>query len=298
MNQNTLVEEISSLEKELLEKKQLLAALRKKETVKKAENYVFTSSNGHSVTLSELFKEKDELIIVHNMGKNCSYCTMWADGFNGVYHHIAKKAAFVLSTPDEPHIQDAFAAERRWQFPIVSTSGTAFKQDFGFEKDGLYYPGVSTFKKEADGAIYHVSQAPFGPGDDFCSVWHLFDLLPSGSESYRPSKKMNEHTPFQLTGNIAFAAGNYEKAIAFYETVIGMTAQFSNESETKFSMNGNFFYVENKRPDGVFFEFAVDSFSEAKASLLQAGCTVTEEISEKRVMVTDPFGLKFHIFEA
>lgn len=128
MNQNTLVEEISSLEKELLEKKQLLAALRKKETAKKAVNYVFTSSNGHSVTLSELFKEKDELIIVHNMGKNCSYCTMWADGFNGVYHHIAKKAAFVLSTPDEPHIQDAFAAERRWQFPIVSTSGTVLNK--------------------------------------------------------------------------------------------------------------------------------------------------------------------------
>ncbi|PLR67761.1 DUF899 family protein [Bacillus sp. UMB0893] len=298
MNQNELMDEIQILEKELLEKKKRLTDLRKLVPNKMAENYQFIASNGHSVTLLQLFKEKDELIVVHNMGKSCSYCTMWADCFNGVYHHISKKAAFVLSTPDEPHVQDAFAAQRGWKFPIISTAGTSFKQDFGYEKNGYYYPGVSTFRKDDKGSIYHCAHAPFGPGDDFCSVWPLFDLLPSGSESYRPSKMINENTPFQMTNNVAFAVQNYEKAIDFYKNLLGMTLESSNEFETKFSMNGTFFYIENKKHAGVFFEFAAEDFSNSMTKLLNAGCEVSEKLSSTSVMLKDPFGLRFHLFES
>ena len=26
----------------------------------------------------------------------------------------------------------------------------------------------------------------FGPGDDFCTVYHFFDMLPAGTDSFRP----------------------------------------------------------------------------------------------------------------
>ncbi|TVS08776.1 MAG: DUF899 domain-containing protein, partial [Phycisphaerales bacterium] len=42
--------------------------------------YAFTTSDGE-VSLADLFAGKRDLLIIHNMGKRCSYCTMWADGF-------------------------------------------------------------------------------------------------------------------------------------------------------------------------------------------------------------------------
>lgn len=34
-------------------------------------------------------------------------------------------------------------------------------------------------RREADG-IKRLSDVRLGPGDDFCSLWHFFDLLPEG----------------------------------------------------------------------------------------------------------------------
>jgi hypothetical protein len=31
-----------------------------------------------------------------------------------------------------------------------------------------------------------VGRAEFGPGDDFCAVWHFFDLLPEGVDGWEP----------------------------------------------------------------------------------------------------------------
>ena len=46
------------------------------------EDVVFESEVG-PVRLSELFGEHDDLVIIHNMGASCRYCTLWADGFSG-----------------------------------------------------------------------------------------------------------------------------------------------------------------------------------------------------------------------
>ena len=56
----------------------------------------------------------------------------------------------------------------------------------GFELDGKPQPGVSAFHLEADGTVVRTGKACFGPGDEFCSAWHLFDLLPGGAESWQP----------------------------------------------------------------------------------------------------------------
>jgi predicted dithiol-disulfide oxidoreductase (DUF899 family) len=298
LDQKVLVDEIALLEQEILEKKRTLAELRKSNPKQLETNYQFLTINKKKVSLLDLFQDKDELIIIQNMGKSCKYCTMWADGFNGVYHHLIEKAAFVVASPDTPEEQDAFAAERRWQFPMISTKGTTFKEDFGFEIDGYQHPGVSTFKKDASGNITHVANSPLGPGDDFCAVWHLFDLLPSGSEGYHPKRKINTKTPFQITNNIAIQVKNYEGAIKFYEKTIGMTVEDTFESDTKLTFGGTNFYLENSDNGNVFFEFAVEDFETSKASLLEEGCQITKEYHEKSVMIADPYGLKFHLFES
>jgi predicted dithiol-disulfide oxidoreductase (DUF899 family)/predicted enzyme related to lactoylglutathione lyase len=295
-----MLTEIQQLEKEILEKKKQLAEMKRNIEKEKVDNYVFSSFHNGRVTLEELFEDKNELFVVHNMGKSCNYCTMWADGFNSVYHHIRRKAAFVVSTPDAPEIQENFAAERSWIFPVVSTKGTTFKEDMGFVVDEGFYPGVTVFSKDDNGVIYRHASSFFGPGDDFCSVWPLFDLLPSGYEDYKPSKKINERSPYQLTNNIAVQVKEYEKAIQFYHRILGFKTEKSTDSETLFTMNGMNFYIENHNKghvDSVFFEFAVDNIEDAKGVLIENNCTITKEFSEKSMMVSDPYGLKFHLFQ-
>jgi predicted dithiol-disulfide oxidoreductase (DUF899 family) len=147
-------------------------------------DYAFTGQDG-PVSLSDLFGDKDDLFVIHNMGTGCAYCTMWADGFNGVYDHMADRAAFVVSSPNSPEVQKDFAAGRGWRFPMVSHAGGSFAEDMGYKTDKGWWPGVSVFKK-TDAGIVRVSNGQLGPGDDFCSVWHFLDMLPEGSAGWGP----------------------------------------------------------------------------------------------------------------
>jgi predicted dithiol-disulfide oxidoreductase (DUF899 family) len=145
---------------------------------RKVPDYTLTGWDGKPVKLSKLFGRNRDLILVHNMGKACPYCTIWADGFNGVHKHIAGRAAFVVASPDHVATQKRFAKARGWGFRMVSSRGSPLFRDMGFEgKDGGPWPGVTTFRKRKDG-IRRIASAPFGPGDKFCSVFNLFDLLP------------------------------------------------------------------------------------------------------------------------
>jgi len=147
-------------------------------------NYTFLDSDNQKISLSQLFQEKDDLILIHNMGKSCPYCTMWADGFNGLLSHLQDRASFVVSSPDDPKIQKEFANTRGWKFKMVSTKDTSFANDMGFEKNGMPMPGVSTFYKKDD-TITRVNKADFGPGDNFCPPWHFFDLLKDGRADWQ-----------------------------------------------------------------------------------------------------------------
>ncbi|MBO1912577.1 DUF899 family protein, partial [Microvirga sp. 3-52] len=154
-------------------------------------------------------------------GKSCSYCTMWADGFNGIYHHLIDQASFVVASPDAPEVQENFAAERKWRFPMISVKESLFTKELGFQKGKSMLPGVSTFRKDDQGLIYLHAQAPFGPGDDYCVTWSLFDLLPSGAKDVEVKNKILTDSDFQLTNNIAIGVTNYEDAIQFYKTIFG-----------------------------------------------------------------------------
>jgi predicted dithiol-disulfide oxidoreductase (DUF899 family) len=110
---------------------------------------------------------------------------LWADGFNGVYDHLRNRAAFVVSSPDEPARQREFAASRHWKFPMVSHRGTTFAVDMGYRGDNGFAPGVSVFRREG-GKLLRVADTGFSPGDDFCNVWHFFDLIPEGKAGWQP----------------------------------------------------------------------------------------------------------------
>lgn len=152
------------------------------------EDYELSGWDG-PVRLSQLFGDKPNLIVIHNMGRGCSSCTMWADGFNGVYDHLASRTAFVVSSPDPVEVQKEFAAGRGWRFPMVSHAETSFALDMGYRRPntahGGYSPGVSAFRKEG-GRVLRLSDAELGPMDDFCVYYHLMEMIPGGDAKFAP----------------------------------------------------------------------------------------------------------------
>ncbi len=192
MNVTTAIKienEINSLEKEIFEKKLLLAELKRNQPREEISDYPLTNSDGEIVRLSEMFGSQDELILIHNMGKDCNYCTMWADGFNGIVRHLENRVGFAVVSPDHPETMKKFASRRNWKFKLYSGKGSPFIKDMGFEDEkGDYWPGVSTFMKD-NGRIYRVARDFFGPHDNYCSAWHLFDLLPRGADNWQPKSE-------------------------------------------------------------------------------------------------------------
>ncbi len=185
MKPKKLAKKLARWEENIVWQHKKLAKLKRKLPRKPVEDYVFARP-AEDVKLSDLFGQSRDLIVVHNMGASCSYCTMWADGFNGVFPHLADRAAFVVVSPDAPAAQKKFAASRNWRFPMVSGRKSKFSEDLGFKhgKDE-WWPGISTFQKRGQ-KIFHVASAPLGPFDPFCSVWHFFALLADGVNNWQP----------------------------------------------------------------------------------------------------------------
>ena len=180
-------DEIARLELELLKLGEKLAAARRRLPRETVGDYAFTTSDGDAVTLAGLFGDKRDLLAIHNMGRSCPYCTLWADGLNGVRQHIENRAALAVFSPDAPAVQKEFAGQRGWGFRMVSYDENDFAKKLGFNSSpGKYQPGVSALLKQDEGTIVRVGKASFGPGDDFCAVWHLFDLLADGVNAWEP----------------------------------------------------------------------------------------------------------------
>lgn len=184
MNYLEASNQIAAYRKEIATLREKIRSVQTDHEPQAVENYTFNDLNGQ-VRMSDLFADKDTLFVVHNMGSSCAYCTLWADGFNGVLAHLENRAAFVVSSPDSPAKQAEFAAARGWSFRMVSHQNSSFAEDMGYKQDGGFWPGVSVFRK-VDDQILRLSDAHFGPGDDFAGIWHLFDLLPEGAGGWEP----------------------------------------------------------------------------------------------------------------
>lgn len=181
--------QIEELQQELIDKRKLLRDLRRTFQPEPVTGvYTFRGPNGATATLAELFGDRRELIMIHNMGKGCHYCTLWADGINGLTQHFENRAAFVVVSPDPPEIQQEFAESRGWQFTMWSSGKEFLKEMKMADEHGSAWPGVSNFLKQDDGVILRTGYDYFGPGDDYCAIWHVLDLFPEGPGGWEPKQ--------------------------------------------------------------------------------------------------------------
>jgi predicted dithiol-disulfide oxidoreductase (DUF899 family) len=125
------------------------------------------------------------------MGSDCPYCTTYADGINGILHHLENRCAVVLLSPDPVATQKDFAFSRGWKFHMVSSHdhGEDFNSDMGFYKSegdmAGVWPGFSCFHKDGD-VITRTGFSYFDPGDEYCVLFPMMELLKGGQAEWQP----------------------------------------------------------------------------------------------------------------
>ncbi len=178
---------IHELQIEIMKLKQTLAQEIADREPEPVEDWELAKLDGTAINLSELFGDKSELLVIHNMGRGCSYCSLWGDAMIGIAKHLEQRSGFVLCSNDPAEVIAEFRELRGWDYPCVSGSGSGFAKAMGYMSDeDSPEPGVSAFHKQADGSIVRTAHASFGPGDDFCGVWPMLDLLKGGINGWEP----------------------------------------------------------------------------------------------------------------
>jgi len=177
-------DEIVKIEKQLFELTMKLNELRKTNSGNEVQNYTFTTLNG-DVTLLDLFGEHDRLLVIHNMGQGCRYCTLWADGFNGFLPHLESAMSVVLVSKDAPEVQRTFANSRNWRFRLASHSGGPYIQEQTVMDGDNNTPGAVVYERDGS-RITRKNAAIFGPGDLYCSIWNLLGMAGLGVDDWTP----------------------------------------------------------------------------------------------------------------
>jgi predicted dithiol-disulfide oxidoreductase (DUF899 family) len=176
--------EIAKLENEMYERAQKIEKLRKEAKPVPVKNYAFQSLTG-KVTLLDLFGAKDKLIVIHNMGQGCRWCTAWADGINGILTHLESEFAVALVSKDAPELQRAFAQGRQWRYTMVSHGGGEYIAEQTVRPGETNMPGVVCYERNKD-QIFRKNSSVFGPGDAFNPLFHLATLAGVGFEEFTP----------------------------------------------------------------------------------------------------------------
>lgn len=104
---------------------------------------------------------------------------------------------------------------------------------------------------------------------------------------------------FRFEPDIAVTVRKYDRAVEFYQRVLGMRLIRRDETETVLRLPGATFYLEDggdeppPRPATTFC-FVTDDFRAAEEQLYAEGCRLSAVVDGGR-MVHDPYGLAFFL---
>ncbi len=179
--------EIRAVEHEIFTLTAKLNDLRKQAPATKVSNYTFSTLDGET-TLLDMFGERERLLVIHNMGQGCRYCTLWADGFNGFVPHLESAMSVFLVSKDPPEVQRRFANDRGWRFNLASHGGGEYILEQTVTEGQRNSPGAVVYERVGD-EIFRKNDCEFGPGDLYCSMWGLLGLAGLGEDDWTPQYK-------------------------------------------------------------------------------------------------------------
>lgn len=175
---------IQVLEKKIYDLSIELSQLKKEAPLEPVPDYEFKTVLG-KVRLSELIHPTGNLLMIHNMGQGCRYCTLWADGFNAFLPHLESILSVALCSKDSPADQKAMANSRGWRFTMVSHGGGTYSKEQSVMPGHDNMPGV-VYYEQHDKQIFRKNASVFGPYDQYCSIWHLLAMAGIGAEEWTP----------------------------------------------------------------------------------------------------------------
>ena len=177
-------EKITELEQQIYTLTSELQQLQKAQSGEAVPNYEFDTVDG-KVTLLELFGQHDKLLMIHNMGQGCRYCTLWGDGINGFVPHLESVMSVAMVSKDAPELQRTFANSRQWRMRMASHGGGKYMAEQVATDNGSNYPGAATYERRGN-SIVKLNSTSFGPGDQYCSMWNFLGLAGIGLEEFTP----------------------------------------------------------------------------------------------------------------
>ncbi len=176
--------EIQEIEMQIFELSSKLVELRKAEKGEEVPDYTLATEAGE-VSLGNLFGDKDQLLLIHNMGQGCRYCTVWADGLNGFLPHLESAMSVALVSKDDPATQRRFANSRGWRFRLASHGGGDYIKEQTVMADHTNVPGAVVYERDGD-VIRRKNACVFGPGDLYCSLWHVLGMAGLDGSTFTP----------------------------------------------------------------------------------------------------------------
>jgi predicted dithiol-disulfide oxidoreductase (DUF899 family) len=165
------------------------------------KEYVFDGPQG-SVTLADLFKGSNQLIVYHFMvhpdpGTACKHCSCVMDNISGALLHLPARDTSFAAVSRAPLAKiEAFKERMQWAFPWVSSFNNDFNYDYhvsldpdrgysvyNFKKTTIHgeMPGLSVFLCN-DSRIYHSYSTYLVGLDIFLPMYHLLDVTPLGRQ--------------------------------------------------------------------------------------------------------------------
>jgi predicted dithiol-disulfide oxidoreductase (DUF899 family) len=179
-----MTSKIAEIERQIYELNMELNQLRRDNEGTEVKNYSFETLDG-SVSLLELFGNKDKLLVIHNMGQGCRYCTLWADGLNGFVPHLESTLSLVLVSKDAPGVQRSLANSRGWRFLLASHGGGDYIREQTVMEGSDNMPGAVVYERKGQ-AIYRKNACIFGPNDLYCPIWQFLGMAGWSEETWTP----------------------------------------------------------------------------------------------------------------
>lgn len=102
---------------------------------------------------------------------------------------------------------------------------------------------------------------------------------------------------FEATKYIAIQVNHYEEALDFYKNVMNMEIKKTSKHEAEFKSGELTIFIEDNPKNEVLLEFRVEDIEMAKQDLMRAGCEITQEYGDKSILIKDPYGMNFHLFQ-
>ena len=183
--------------------------------------YTFKGPEG-TVTLSDLFDGKSQLVIYHFMfgpgwEEGCTGCSFVSDHIDAARQHFEHHDVAIVAVSRAPWNEfEPFKHRMGWKFRWVSSNENDFNFDFGasFRREDLdagsvFYnfkmqklngdeqPGLSSFFKDSDGKIYHTYSSYERGLDLLVGAYNWLDVAPLGRNEKSGMDWMTHHDRYE-----------------------------------------------------------------------------------------------------